>query len=434
MPQETFKMVKFNFYTVTAYILSSLPLVLSFCLRHGNGIEGHMYDQDQIVLENCQQRDITKTTLFNVRIFDGYRFGSPGTVIINGAKIERVRPGSSISQGQKVGGLLVNGNGGYLLPGFIDAHTHPDTKEHMKSLTANGITTTLVQACFSKSSCSSLQSYDGLTDAFYSAVPATGPYSSIWNLTGFPKDEALIDASQAKEFVARQLLRGADHIKIIVGSMDNSIVKKIVKVAHDVCKRTVAHAVNIGSIQLALEARADEIHHIASEGIVNQDIISGFLGGNVVIAPTLTKMRQVHHNRPHLYKIAEQNVFILNQAEVPILAGSDAAFISGEELPILFGTSFHDELYLLKEAGLSKVDVLRAGTINPAHHYGLFDRGVIKAGKRADLVLLRDDPTKDINATRSVQRVWVAGNEYNLGGAAKLSKSLADGAPMPLDH
>lgn len=411
-------MVKYNFYTVAAYILSTLPLVLSFCLHHGSSIEGHMYDQDQIVLENCQQREIAKTTLFNVRIFDGYHFGSLGTVVINGARIESVSPGSSISQGQEVEGHLVNGNGGYLLPGFIDAHTHPDTKEHMKSLTANGITTTLVQACFSKSKCSSLQSYDGLTDAFYAAVPATGPLSSIYNLTGFPKDEALIDASQAKEFVARQLLRGADHIKIIVGTIDDSTVKEIIKVAHDACKRTVAHAVNIGSIQLALEAGADEIHHIASERNVGQDIISGFLGGNAVIAPTLTKMWQVHHRRPHLYEIAEQNVYILNQAEVPILAGSDAADIPGQDLPILFGTSFHDELYLLKQAGLSTVDVLRAATINPVHHYGLFDRGVIRAGKRADLVLLRDDPTKDINATRSVQRVWVTGNEYDLGGAA----------------
>lgn len=381
-----------------------------------------MYDQDQLVLENCQQRDTTKTTLFNVRIFDGYQFGNLATVVINGARIESVRPGSSISRGQEVEGHLVNGNGGYLLPGFIDAHTHPDTKEHIKSLVENGITTTLVQACFSKSKCASVQSYDGLTDVFYAAVPATGPDSRIYNLPGFPKDEALIDASQAKEFVARQLLRGADHIKIIVGTIDNSTVKEIIKFAHDACKRTVAHAVDIGSIQLALEARTDEIHHVASEGTVGQDIISGFLRGNVVIAPTLTKMWQVHmghNNRPHLYEYAKQNVFILNQAKVPILAGSDAADLPNETSPIRFGTSFHDELYRLKQAGLSIVDVLRAATINPAHHYGLFDRGVIRAGKRGDLLLLRDDPTKDINATRSVQRVWVAGKEYDLGGAAK---------------
>lgn len=173
---------------------------------------------------------------------------------------------------------------------------------------------------------------------------------------------------------------------------------------------------------------------MSSDSIVSQDVISGFLDGNVVIAPTLTKMLQIHHNRLHLFEIAEQNVFALNQAGVPVLAGSDAANKLGEDFPIRFGTSFHDELYLLQKAGLSNVDVIRAATINPAHHYGLFDRGVIEEGKRGDLVLLKDDPTKDINATRNVQRVWVAGNEYDLGGAAKFSMSLANKAQLPLDH
>ena len=402
-----------------------------------------MYDQDQTVLENHQQRETTKTTLFNVRIFDGHHFGDLGTIVIDGARIESVRPGSHISHGKEVKGHLVDGDGGYLLPGFIDAHTHPDSKEHLKSLTANGITTTLVQTCFSKSKCSLLKAYDELTDVFYAAVPAAAPGSRISKISGFPKDEALTDASQAKEFVARQLLRGADHIKLIVGpfpvvesnpTIDSATVREIIKVAHDACKRTVVHAPDIGSVEIALAAGADEIHHAASDHIVDQDIISKFLEGNVVLAPTLTKMSQIHDKRPDHFKRSKKNVFVLNRAGVPILAGSDAAYQPGELLPIRFGTSFHDELYLLKEAGLSTVDILRAATINPAHHYGLFDRGSIKAGKRGDLVLLKNDPTRDINATRSVQRVWVAGNEYDLGGAAKLSESLADRAQWPLDH
>lgn len=82
----------------------------------------------------------------------------------------------------------------------------------------------------------------------------------------------------------------------------------------------------------------------------------------------------------------------------------------------------------MKKAGLSKVDIFRAATSNFAHHYGLFDSGVIKSGKRRDLILFKNDFTKDINAIRSIQRVWVAGIEYNLGGAAKLFESLANRA------
>ena len=436
-------MVNYKFYTVAAYIFSTLPLIVSFCLGHGSRIEGYMYDQEQTVLENHQRRETTKTTLFNVRIFDGHHFGNLGTVVIDGARIESVRPGSHISHGKEMKGHLVNGDGGYLLPGFIDAHTHPENKEDLNSMTANGITTTLVQGCFSKSNCSLLKAYDGLTDVFYSAVPATAPGSRISGITGFPKDETLTDASQAKEFVARQLLRGADHIKLIVGpfpvvesnpTIDSSTVREIIKVAHDACKRTVAHAADIGSVEIALAAGADEIHHAASDHIVDEDIISKFLGGNVVLAPTLTKMSQILHILPEHFNRSKKNVFVLNKAGVPILAGSDAAHQPGHPRPILFGTSFHDELFLLKEAGLSEVDILRAATSNPAHHYGLFNRGVIKAGKRGDLVLLKNDPTKDINATRSVQRVWVAGNEYDLGGAAKLPESLVDRAQWPSDH
>jgi imidazolonepropionase-like amidohydrolase len=35
--------------------------------------------------------------------------------------------------------------------------------------------------------------------------------------------------------------------------------------------------------------------------------------------------------------------------------------------------------------------------------------GTLKAGAPADFVIYRDDPTKDIRATRSIESVWIAG-------------------------
>ena len=42
------------------------------------------------------------------------------------------------------------------------------------------------------------------------------------------------------------------------------------------------------------------------------------------------------------------------------------------------------------------------------------NRGSIVPDKRADLVLVDGDPTKDISVCRNIQRVWVKGIEVNL--------------------
>ena len=74
--------------------------------------------------------------------------------------------------------------------------------------------------------------------------------------------------------------------------------------------------------------------------------------------------------------------------------------------------SLHDELELLVAAGLSTVEALRAVTVLPAKHFGLTDRGAIRPGLRADLVLLDGDPVADIRATRAICRVWCAGVDH----------------------
>jgi imidazolonepropionase-like amidohydrolase len=73
---------------------------------------------------------------------------------------------------------------------------------------------------------------------------------------------------------------------------------------------------------------------------------------------------------------------------------------------------------LLIDAGLSSVEALRAATVLPAQYFGLHDRGVIKPGRRADLVLIDGDPIADIHATRLIRRVWCAGVEHQVASTA----------------
>jgi imidazolonepropionase-like amidohydrolase len=91
----------------------------------------------------------------------------------------------------------------------------------------------------------------------------------------------------------------------------------------------------------------------------------------------------------------------LIDAGVTILVGTDVS--AGTTY---HGASVHRELELLVQAGLSPVDALAAATSNVAKSFGTDDRGSIAPGMRADLLLVRGDPTKDITATRDIIGIW----------------------------
>src|ERR1039457_59074 len=63
----------------------------------------------------------------------------------------------------------------------------------------------------------------------------------------------------------------------------------------------------------------------------------------------------------------------------------------------------------LVRAGLSPIEALQAATSAPAKAFHLDDRGEIAPGKRADLLLVNGDPTKNIEATRDIVAVWKQG-------------------------
>jgi len=95
----------------------------------------------------------------------------------------------------------------------------------------------------------------------------------------------------------------------------------------------------------------------------------------------------------------------LHRAGVAILAGTDTP------MPEVYpGASLHEELRLLVAAGLTPAEALRAATLAPARYLGeAGDSGTVAVGKRADLVLLAADPTRDIANTRRIEAVVLAG-------------------------
>jgi len=99
----------------------------------------------------------------------------------------------------------------------------------------------------------------------------------------------------------------------------------------------------------------------------------------------------------------------MQKAGVKILAGTDAP------APDVFpGSGLHDELQLLVEAGLSPIEALQSATSVIAKRFSLSDRGQISEGMRADLLLVKGDPTTTISDTLSILNVWKEGIEVKL--------------------
>jgi imidazolonepropionase-like amidohydrolase len=96
----------------------------------------------------------------------------------------------------------------------------------------------------------------------------------------------------------------------------------------------------------------------------------------------------------------------MQKAGVRILAGTDSP------APFVFpGSSLHDELQLLVEAGLTPFESLQSATKSPAGFlHTEKDSGTIEKGKFADLVLLDANPLDDIRNTRKIQVVILRGH------------------------
>lgn len=116
--------------------------------------------------------------------------------------------------------------------------------------------------------------------------------------------------------------------------------------------------------------------------------------------------------QPHLRKVARA----LHESGVLLLAGTDVS------LEGMLPWHLHRELELLVDAGLSPYEALRAATVNAALSTQRAGRagdfGVVAVGKKADLLLLKQDPLKNVSATRERVGVMSHGRWHSQGELA----------------
>lgn len=388
---------------------------------------------------SLQQR---KIAIKNVRVFDGNDFGNLTSVtIVDGTITQNEDP--SVNDEPP---LTIDGEGGYLLPGFIDAHIHLNTKRELRMMAQCGITTGLDMATWPMSKIEELRQVEGLTDFRSPGVPATSPGSVHSIMLPIPRHELVSNPADSARFVADRVAEDADYIKMIadIPGPDLATLTSLVVEAHEHRKQVITHASSYKPFQMAQESGADVITHVPCDKTLSTEDCEQMVKMRRVSVPTLVMMEAVtnpmswkgilfgllrpftllslvyakrkgrsNNEKPH-YNHARRSVMALHSYGVPILAGTDAHAEHSSPFSVTHGDSFHRELELLVDAGLSTLEAVRAGTMLPAQYFQLGDRGSISNGKRADLVLLEHNPLRDIQATRSIKRVWCAGTEVDL--------------------
>lgn len=105
-------------------------------------------------------------------------------------------------------------------------------------------------------------------------------------------------------------------------------------------------------------------------------------------------------------EVAHRNLILAHDAGVPVAFGTDSG--PNARFPGYFE---HLELWMMVDAGMSRADALRSATAVAAACGGLEGVGTLEPGQLADFLVLDADPTRDIRATRSLERVFVGGRE-----------------------
>ena len=249
-------------------------------------------------------------------------------------------------------------------------------------------------------------------------ITITGGHAKQWGLIADGIDEV---RKAARSLIAS----GVDVLKVTAsGRMDNDYrlskeeIATVVSVAKSANKQTMAHTGDVKGIKDCVSAGIRTIEH-ASE--LDDEVIEAMLERKTFIVPTLTAYyfnskyeSELGHQKvaDHLLDFLEMESKSLEKAYkagVPVAVGTDAGTIWN-----FHGKSTAVEIQLLIRAGMSPVDALIAATRTGAQVLGV-DRecGTLEVGKRADLVVLNENPLVKTKTLLSPFRVYQNGKEVS---------------------
>ena len=393
---------------------------------------------------------VNRQLIRDVRVFDGEQVLEHRSVLIDAGKITQIGDAElKVSNAD-----VIDGRGRTLLPGLIDAHVHmPDHAENAsRQALVLGITTQLdmftVGERLARVKKIEAEDRPDLADLRTAGIGVTVAGGHPTQMGG-PAIPTIAGPDQAQIFVDARIAEGSDYIKVIhddgsswswtttrVPMLDNATMRAVIQAAHKRGKLAVVHILSEQQAREALLAGADGLAHMFRSEAVSLDFGQFVASHHAFIIPTLSTLYwdcgksdgpavlADRHLGPYIYEEwrsrmeiptpdptkerlcsgTDQGVRQLIQAHVPILTGTDAP-IPGTT----YGASLHSELALLVHDGLTPMQALAAATSIPAQSFHLSDRGWVRPGMRADLVLVEGDPTSNILATRNIVAVWKHG-------------------------
>lgn len=398
-----------------------------------------------------------KTTAYLLqpdRVFDGEKIISGVSVFVHNDKIVAIGSTSNIKPAADV--VVIKLPGCTLLPGLIEGHSHlllhpynetswndqvmkePDAYRvaratvHAKNTLMAGFTT--VRDLGSEGA-----GYAdvGLKMAIEEgiipgprmlvagrAIVATGSYGP----KGFDNDFSVMtgaepaDGNNLLQVVRDQIGKGADIIKVYAdyrwGLHDEARptftldeLKMIVDAANSSGRPVVAHASTVEGMRRAILAGVSTIEH-GDAGTL--EIFQLMKEKGVALCPTIAAGHAIAQYRgwqkgslpePEGVKQKRISYQAAIQSEVTICAGGDVGVFShGDNVR---------ELEMMTEYGMMADQVLRSATSVNADVFGIGSlTGRIKEDLKADILVVKGDPTKDISTLRKVVLVMKDGIVY----------------------
>jgi imidazolonepropionase-like amidohydrolase len=214
-------------------------------------------------------------------------------------------------------------------------------------------------------------------------------------------------AAEAVRDVDQDIAGGADVIKLFTGSwvsnaqivnMPLRIAQAAVEEAHKHGKVVFAHPSNVAGLLVALQAHVDVLAHAVEEtNGWNASYIKRMEAQQMWLIPTLSLFTG-DSNYPNIL------------AEVRDFSGKRGRILFGTDVGFQTNYDPTSEYVQMARAGMSFQQILDSLTTAPALLFGESkQRGQVKPGMDADLVILSGDPEQDIANLTRVQYVFRRG-------------------------
>ena len=299
-------------------------------------------------------------------------------------------------------------DGGWILPGLVDAHCHVGLGDHgeipldeaiAQAETERDVGALLLRDCGSPTDTRSLDDHDDLPRIIRAGKHLARPKRYSPNLS-----VELDDESQLPAAVAEEARRGDGWVKLVGDWIDRSVgdlaplwsddvLKAAIDAAHAHGARVTAHVFSENALPGLINAGIDCIEH--GTGLTD-DTIALMVAHGTVLVPTLinvadnfvgiaeaaTRYPTYAAHMRDLHARAVGRIAAARDAGVPIYAGSDAGTM------VAHGR-IADEVEALKGIGMSPTEALGAACWDARRWLG---RPGLDHGASADLLCYSRDP------------------------------------------